>query len=381
MAYTGTSSGGTNLTEKQAEAIAAVAEHGSMTAAAKALGIDRTAVQHRLKYAGKKGHGPMLEDNLPLTGTSIMTGADGQVRVRWDKRNRGPMAPAEVAAEILGVLKGSIKPVRPPARTRRQYAGARGQLAVLPIFDLHMGMFASQPETGHSWDSRKAVETITGAVSRLVEASPEGADCLVLFGGDLCHTDGLDAVTPKNKNPLDASQRYGDVLRATAEMCCLIVDLCLARFGKVSVRMVCGNHDITTTYGLAMALEMRYAGSKRFDIERPDNPYQYFKHGKNLVGLTHGHLANPKMLPMVMAEDAADLWGQTQHRWFVTGHRHSASLLEAPGCVVEGFRNMPPTDAWAHSKGYRSRQTMHAVILDSEHGETARHTISAGGVK
>ena len=73
-----------------------------------------------------------------------------------------------------------------------------------------------------------------------------------------------------------------------------------------------------------------------------------------------------------MSVDRAQDWGETRHRYWLTGHVHTRKVIEFPGVLWETFRVLSPNDAWATAAGYRSGRDMHCIVYHKEHGEISR---------
>jgi hypothetical protein len=76
-----------------------------------------------------------------------------------------------------------------------------------------------------------------------------------------------------------------------------------------------------------------------------------------------------------MAADRSKDWGETQHRYWYTGHVHHDTLKEFPGCTVETFRTLAARDAWHHKSGYRAGRDMKCDIIHKDHGRVCRHIV------
>ncbi|MFM7009520.1 MAG: oxidoreductase, partial [Betaproteobacteria bacterium] len=83
----------------------------------------------------------------------------------------------------------------------------------------------------------------------------------------------------------------------------------------------------------------------------------------------------------IMATDQAKEWGETEYRYWYTGHIHHDTLKEYAGCKVESFRTIAGKDAYATWNGYRSGQDSKCIVLDRHHGEVERHTVNIGMVR
>lgn len=102
----------------------------------------------------------------------------------------------------------------------------------------------------------------------------------------------------------------------------------------------------------------------------------YYKFGKNLIGITHGHTIKAEKLGEVMSVDCKDDWSSTDHRYFYTGHVHHQSVKEFSNCIVETFNTLTGKDAWHAGQGYRSKQSMKSITLHKDYGEISRNTVS-----
>jgi hypothetical protein len=81
-------------------------------------------------------------------------------------------------------------------------------------------------------------------------------------------------------------------------------------------------------------------------------------------------------LPLIMATDQPEKWGQSEYRYWWTGHVHHDQVKDYEGCRVESFRILAPADAWAANHGYRAASDMKAIILHKDYGEVARHVVN-----
>jgi ribosomal protein S12 len=77
-----------------------------------------------------------------------------------------------------------------------------------------------------------------------------------------------------------------------------------------------------------------------------------------------------------MAVDAAEDWGQCEHRIVLTGHVHHDSVKDFPGVRVESVRVLAAADAWSYGAGYRSKRDMKRIDFHKEYGEVARQLVT-----
>ena len=248
--------------------------------------------------------------------------------------------------------------------------------SVIPVGDHHMGMLAWKHETGASYDLDIGEQLLAGATEFLVRSTPHCETSVLAFLGDFMHYDSFDAVTPTSKHRLDSDGRFPKMVRATIRAMRRTIEASLAWNKHVHVIIEIGNHDLASSIFLMEAMANIYEKDPRVTIDTSPRHFHYYLFGKNLLGTHHGHGAKPEKLPLIMAADQPEWWGQTSYRLWLTGHIHHRSAIDFTGCTVESFRVLPPTDAWAANNGYRSHRDMKALLLHREHGEVARYSVN-----
>jgi hypothetical protein len=134
-----------------------------------------------------------------------------------------------------------------------------------------------------------------------------------------------------------------------------------------------GNHDKHSAQMLSICLSLFYSNNKRVTVDTSPSYFWYHRHGKVLIGATHGDTCKPDALPSIMADDVSEDWGATAHRYWYTGHIHTHNVKEFRGVIWESFRTLAARDAWHSTKGYGAGRDMYAIVLDAEHGEIERH--------
>jgi hypothetical protein len=368
-------------TPAQWRAWTAVEEHGSITAAAAALGHDRRGLARSYRTLeaklAAKGHHPRISPGLVpegqrLRGISTCVDGGGNTTLQWVKTEKEDGA-NEAMSTILETLRQDVKPL-PAIQRPRLYNG--DLLVGYPIGDHHIGMLAWRKENGgESWDVKLAQQTLDQATDFLVDSAPQAGHALVAFLGDFMHYDSWEAVTPSSGNVLDADGRYPKMVRAALESACRVIERAAEKHRNVTVIVEIGNHDLAGSVFLAEALRLYYAKSEHITIV--DSPAHYHHHvfGNNLIATHHGHGAKMADLPQLMATDWPLAWGNTVHRVWWTGHIHHTQIHEYAGATVESFRVLAPKDGWHHQRGYRSRRGAQAIVFHALHGEIARNTV------
>lgn len=357
----------------------------SVAKAALHLGVHIRSLQKRKARMALKGHIPEMhiETKLPsflkIKGTSqLMRRGEAEPLLSWIKTNTDTEA---LEALIQASCEAAVKDL--PHVPARPFSGSYlpDLMTAYPIGDPHFGEYIWAEECGEDWDLSIAERVHCAAMASLVESAPPTETAIIVNLGDAAHYDSMAAITPHSGHHLDADSRYAkmvDILILAMRQC---VESALTKHKFVHVVHVIGNHDETGAVWLSRLFAHLYANEPRVTVETSPSVFSYYRWGKNLIGMHHGHTSKADKLPGVMATDRAKDWGETLHRYWWTAHIHHESKKEYPGCTVESFNTLAPGDSYAHSGGWRSRQNMKAIVLHREHGEVARHTVHPSMLK
>ena len=290
----------TQVTYTDDEIITALREHGSNRKAAKALGCDPRTVERRRKSLAAKGYSPdhdmtrTVPDGFKVKGVSTYYDDEGRVRGQWVKSS----ADAERQREILQAAVEAMAADLPRVAPRKAKGIWRDDLlTVYPVGDPHVGMLSWPDETGEDWNLEVAKQVHCDAMAALVEASPDSETALMVNLGDALHFDSLEAKTPRGGNLLDADGRYAkivDVAIATMRQC---VESALGKHKHVHIICVPGNHDETGGLWLARLLAIAYEREPRVTVDTTPGVFAYYRWGKVLLGVHHGHTCKPDKLP------------------------------------------------------------------------------------
>lgn len=359
----------------------ALKEAGTIRGAARLLKVHNSAVHRVLKALTARGWSPehgwtkTVPDGYRVKGVSTLYDANGNQRAQWVKSQVDPeqmrrLMLAACEAMVADLPKVGARPANPRMKYRDDL------LAAYPIGDPHIGMRAWAEECGDDWDLSIAERVHCEAMNALVQASPPTDQALLVNLGDLFHYDSMAAVTPRSGHLLDADGRYAKMISVGIKIIRQCIEAALSKHRTVHVINAPGNHDETGALWLSVALRHIYEAEPRVTIDTNPSVFAYFRFGRNLIGVHHGHTCKPDKLPGVMAADRAKDWGETDHRYWWMGHIHHASLKEYPGVSVESFNTLAVKDAYATAGGWRSRESMQAIYLHREHGEVGRARVS-----
>ena len=334
------------------------------------------ARQNRLERLDSPEHG--LHHPVPegfTGGATIQRGPSGEIERTWTRN--WPKKEAAVLALMENVRSGmdDYKGMGGREKAPRLKAKSKDYLAVYPMGDPHLGMYAWGEESGDDFDLDIAERNLVEASHRLIDTLPESETAIILNLGDFFHSDNMSNQTARSGNPLDVDTRWGRVFQVGIQSMIRIIDLARAKHKRVIVKNLIGNHDDHTSVALAWALWCWFDKDPRVQIETQPAKFWYHQFYKVLIGGAHGDTAKPAQLGAIMAADVPELWGATTHRYFYTGHIHTQNQAEFPGMIWESFKTLAGKDAWHSAKGYRSGRDMFGILHHRDHGEVERHRV------
>lgn len=365
------------LTETQRAAIEAVERLGGIRAAARELGVHHTSVLKNIKAAARKGYAPGHFEHGTAPGyamgkVTVQRGPNGQVERTWERQSPDAQQAQDAFAAAIGDLCRDI-PRAPliPAPT----VFDDDLLNVIPMGDPHFGLLSWKPETGESFDLEIAEAMTFGAVDKLVSRAPPAGVGLLLNLGDYFHADDSTNRTPRGQNQLDIDGRFQKVASVGFRAMLRCIQRMLETHAKVIVRNNPGNHDPHQALMLNIAVGARFHDNPRVYVDPSPCPFYYYRHGKTLIGSTHGDGAKLTDLPLIMANDAPHEWAAATYRVWHVGHFHHNQRLsqkDLTGCEVETHRTLAAGDAWHRHAGYRALRDMKVISYHREYGEDLR---------
>lgn len=372
-----------DLTEAQQAAWDAVQEHGSIRAAARAMGKNYTPVQSAYTIAKRKMElDPAISGRLAELGLSDLGGVrNAWVELRDSEGKKAGnvfvgLGKADDAESLLDRLQGAFADIPLAPHVPAPQHTLSDMLTLYPLADVHIGMMAWGEETGEDYDSKIAVERMTSWVGQAVASSPASETAIILDVGDLLHGDDQTNMTPRSKHILDVDTRHFKTLDLTIYALATSIDLARAKHARVIVRILPGNHNPTSYMAVMFALAERYRDDERVEVQKV--PGEFFTHefGKCLIASHHGDKAKAERMVMFLADEYAEIWGRTKHRYLWTGHLHHHKSQDIGGVQWEQLRAVTARDAYASSHAYVARSQLQAITYHRDLGEVQRVKIS-----
>lgn len=359
-------------TVRQLEVLEAVEKHGSFRAAARALGVNYSAVPQALSLVQNKAAAARTGRRYPVPEGHLAAGVtqyydpDGAPKQAWVKSKLDATKYEELTRRLFDSMAEDLPRLKP---TKAPAAAANPHLATLyTLTDSHVGMMAWAKEGGADWNLDIAEKTLIGCFQHMVSAAPPSAVGIVNQLGDFLHQDGLAAVTPTSGHNLDSDGRFPKIVETAIRVLRTVVALALNKHAKVVVLLAEGNHDIVSSIWLRAMFKALYEREPRVEVLESELPYYAYQHGKTLLAFHHGHMRKFEQLPGVIAAQFPKLWGNTSKRYCHTGHMHHVRTQEFNGITVVQHPTLAARDAYASRHGWVAERQVTAMTYHDEFG-------------
>lgn len=250
---------------------------------------------------------------------------------------------------------------------------------ILSIQDFHLGRFASKLEVGKDTDLLKQEEQILECVKDLLNkvvlfGVPEVL--YVTVGGDFSNSDN-SKLTTTNGTPQDTVPSNVLLQVKSSMLYVKIIDLLRQVFPLIEIVPTPGNHDRDSSVSNYLFVSAWFKDCKdvvTFFTNQENSTMaqrQYRKYGQNLLAFCHGDGAKIRNMPVIIANENRQIWGETKHTLLVTGHHHFRISQDLFGIQHVQVPSLALDDRYSHNKGYQGEKGMTMVLVDKEKGYLA----------
>lgn len=259
----------------------------------------------------------------------------------------------------------------------------------ISLFDVHFGKYAWSMEAGENYDLSIAEDIYEDAFKDLLSrARPYPIEkILIPIGQDFIHIDNLLGETT-NGTQQNFDTRPAKIMDTAEWAAIKAIDLA-RQVAPVEVMFIPGNHDRQNAEALCRTLRAWYRLDDSVTVDVGPKPRKYVHYGRTLIGFTHGDCENLRDLPTRMADEApADAWIQVQGsggtKEFHIGHLHKkkvtthTSVDTFGGTLVRTLPSLSATDAWHFRQGYvKGLKAAMSFVYSRSEGLVAEFTTSA----
>jgi hypothetical protein len=359
------------------ETLRLYSEYGSVKEAARIAGLNRNTFQNRVNTARDKfGDGETLAENLKkLAADGYEVPAYSHLTKTihgepiWIKAKKAEMDYWQGVADAIRSLE-PVEDVPAPAPLLDSDI-----IPWLQIGDAHIGMLASEKETGANFDISIGEREICAAAAALIDGAPPCERMVINDLGDATHFETFKAETEASGHSLDQDTRYWKMIRAYIRITRFIVERALSKAETVDYICNQGNHSRSNDIWMAATVDALYGSTGRVNVLKNESPFIAYRMGRTLVVIHHGDKAKPEKFRDIVISDFYRDWGETDFHYLDGGHVHHSQRKELAGCIFESWNNLAPRDKYAHDGGWRSKQCMSLVLRSRTYGEVGRHVM------
>ena len=303
-----------------------------------------------------------------------------QTKVRLE-----PIGGTEGIVEAMNELIKDLRDSTPSLPSVNYNKINDGHMVEISIPDLHLGKFASAVETGENYSPEIAIRVFMDALQDLIGQARAAypIDRIVFpIGNDFLTSDTLGNTTSRG-TAQDVSGNFQQHFRQGIDLLRKAIES-LRTIAPVDVVIVPGNHDSVASFALGQLLGALYENCNEVKVhQQTDQARKYINYGSVLIGFAHGHHERAQSLPMLMAIEASEQWGNARHREIHVGHLHHTrdthymGSNEVDGVIVRIIPSLSAADRWHADKGYRSQRAALAFVYHAQKGQRAilRHSI------
>lgn len=297
---------------------------------------------------------------------------------KWQTIKADALKWQEFQHSVLNPLKDHIIQFAPSYRPQllsmpksaRQYA-----LAINPM-DLHFGKGSWRDETGHTYSREQAKQLLLWHTEHLLKTVlPYGRPEKIIFpvGSDWFHVDNPHGTTTRG-TPQDMDGTPGLILKEGCELAIEHIDMA-RQIAPVELVLCDGNHDQQNSLSLLLYIHAWYHSADDVKVRLNMRPRQYMVYGNTLLGWSHGNDVARNDLANLMAVEAREDWGKTEHRAYFTGHLHAEMMRNHQGIRHYQVASLSGSDRWHDRKGYvTSDAALSGYVVDSQDGVVAHLT-------
>jgi len=363
--------------------LTALIQYGSERKAAKAMKKSRSSLQNavsraRIRAAAQAnapefGLNNPLPSTLELTGVSELKDGDGNTRLVWYKSSKAIADIKKQMGELFDSICERVDKRAAPVPIPDIVDNAKDIAVIVPMGDPHVGLYTWAKEAEADFDCKIAEDLLVGAVEHLVDISPPAEEFMLLNLGDFFHSDNVDNRTASAGNALDVDGRWAKVQEIGFWIMIRCIDRALHKYPHITIHNAIGNHDEHTSQALSATLSAWYRNEPRVTVISNPSVFWYTQWGDCMIGVHHGHTTKLAQMPLTMAAQQPEMWGNTHFRYCYMGHLHHNEKKEYPGVTVEQFRTLAPKDAWHFTHGnFISMRDMQSIHLHKKYGEVGR---------
>ena len=288
------------------------------------------------------------------------------------------MVKKDISIDYKKEFTDFVSTYKPKTYLIKSYTNTRNKLAIVCMFDMHLGKIAFKHYTGNI-DNLRYQEDYEEEFHKLLDfvRTQKPERILLPIGNDLFNVDSTRLETVKGTKQDSTSDLHG-VFSQGLDLLTLSIEA-LETIAPVDVVLIPGNHAGTVEIYLAIALKNIYHLNPNVTVDDRPITRKYYSYGKNLIGLAHGELPLKKYAELVPYE-AKEFFSNAEHIEVLVGDKHIEEVYKTPildgnGLTVRRLAALTKTDQWHFNQGYSlSKRRSYVLVYDKQRGIELQYT-------
>jgi len=296
-------------------------------------------------------------------------GVDGKITLYQSKITCRPRKQPIIDSELIDRLFEKLKlkdfssiSIKP------KFYSQNNKALLVPIADLHLGLFATQASTGNDYNIEVAEKSFQSAIAQTKErvANQKFEEIIFVVGNDFLNSDNLTGTTTAGTIQ-DNDSFWFEMFDKAIE---LIISgtLSLLEISKVKIVNVVSNHDHQSMYGVMKAVQYYFKDNENVTVDVSQLPRKYYRLGKVLFGFSHDIVIKTAL--SLMTTESKENWSMCNKYYWFLAHLHQAMQYDRQGSVeiiriptISGFSR------WSASKGYiQNDKRTQCFVVDKDLG-------------
>lgn len=239
-------------------------------------------------------------------------------------------------------------------------------LLVIDPSDIHVGKLAVAVETGEDYNIEKAVNRVAEGIEGIIQKAAGFPIEKVLFiiGNDALHIDSPFRKTTAG-TPQDTDGMWHSAFLAAKDMYVKAIERS-RMIANTHVLYCPSNHDFQQGFFLADTLMSWFRKTDQVTFDVSPAHRKYFQYFLNMIEADHGDGCKEKETPMLMAQEAPQIWADTLYRYSYKHHVHHHKSLDLTGANITAVRSPSPPDGWHDRNGFLNMPAIEGFV----HGQT-----------
>lgn len=311
--------------------------------------------------------------NIPLTVVKRGWSKTSEGTVSWE--NPAYRKPDEVDYfQVRDATIAEMKQYAPKYKKIDREIEFKGNMAFISLADFHFNKLCEVSVSGNEYNLDIAMSRLEEGLANLLAMSQGfGVERYVLvIGNDMLNSDTPKGTTTAGTHQ-DNDKHWTTAYRVAKEGLIFAVET-LVQYADVHIIHCPSNHDYQMGWALADCIASWFSKHPNVTSDVSIRHRKYYQWGLNMIETDHGDKHRAADIAGIMAEEQAELWGKTKHRYSYKHHIHHKDAKvyqktkEYVGVTVEHIGSPSPSDEWHDGQGYIGDQVLELFLHNKERG-------------